>query len=109
MKLKSFKVTNFQSVYDSGEILTGDITCLVGKNEAGKTALLKALYKLNPIRPGDADYDYIDDYPRVAVADYEQDVKQGRRPAAEIVTAVFSLGKDEVKLVAQTFGQEFLL
>ena len=43
MKLKSFRVTNFQSVFDSGPVDTGEITCLVGKNEAGKSAILKAL------------------------------------------------------------------
>ena len=27
-----------------------DITCLVGKNESGKTAFVQALYRLNPAR-----------------------------------------------------------
>lgn len=48
MKLDSFKVTNFRSVEDSGDVTLGDIICLVGKNEAGKTALLHALAGLNP-------------------------------------------------------------
>lgn len=63
MKLKSFRVTNFQSVMDSGDIDAGEITCLVGKNEAGKSAILKALYRLNPIRAGDGKFDAVDDYP----------------------------------------------
>jgi AAA15 family ATPase/GTPase len=42
MKLQSFRVTEFQSVKDSGVIKVDDIACLVGKNEAGKSALLKA-------------------------------------------------------------------
>ena len=49
MKLKRVRITDFQSVLDSTEFEIGDVTCLVGKNEAGKTALLKALYRLNPI------------------------------------------------------------
>ena len=49
MQLKSFSVSEYRSVLSSNSIETGDITCLVGKNESGKTALLHALYKLNPI------------------------------------------------------------
>ena len=49
MQLKRVQITNFQSIHDSNEFDVGDVTCLVGKNEAGKTALLKALYRLNPI------------------------------------------------------------
>lgn len=38
MKLKSVRVTDFRSIRDTGDFQIGDITCLVGKNEAGKTA-----------------------------------------------------------------------
>ena len=48
MKLTKVRITNFQSIQDSTEFDIGDVTCLVG-NEACKTALLKALYRLNPI------------------------------------------------------------
>jgi len=48
MKLNAFKVTNFRCVQDSNWINTDDITVLVGKNEAGKTALLTALHKFKP-------------------------------------------------------------
>ena len=49
MRLKSVRVGEFKSVHDSGEFETGDVTCLVGKNEAGKTAVLEALYRLRPV------------------------------------------------------------
>ena len=80
MRLKSFEISNYQSVLSSGVVTVGDITCLVGKNEAGKTALLRALYKLNPIRTEDASYSVTDDYPRLDVGDHEDDVKAGKRP-----------------------------
>ncbi len=64
MKLTKVHITNFQSIHDSTEIDVGDVTCLVGKNEAGKTALLKALYRLNPINEMDGIFDATDDYPR---------------------------------------------
>ena len=57
MKLTKVRITEFQSIRDSNEFEIGDVTCLVGKNEAGKTALLKALYRLNPIIETEGDFD----------------------------------------------------
>ena len=69
MRLKSVRVSEFKCVLDSGEFETGDITCLVGKNEAGKTAVLQALYRLNPVVDSDGEFNVTHDYPRAAVAD----------------------------------------
>lgn len=38
MKLKKAHVADFRCILDSNEVEIGDTTCLVGKNEAGKTA-----------------------------------------------------------------------
>ena len=52
MRLKQIQVTTFRNVLDSGEVeIQDDITCLVGKNESGKTAVLQALALLNPAVP----------------------------------------------------------
>ena len=67
MKLKWFRVREFQSVRDSGPVKVDDIVCLVGKNEFGKTALLKALYRLNPIVAADGNFNVTLDYPRMEV------------------------------------------
>lgn len=48
MRLISFHVKTFRNVLDSTEVDVGDVTCLVGKNEAGKSAVLQALHTLNP-------------------------------------------------------------
>ncbi len=48
MKLKLFRVQNFRSFIDSGWISCQDITAIAGVNEAGKSNLLKALWKLKP-------------------------------------------------------------
>lgn len=64
MELKSFQVHNFRNIVDSGEVeVDENVTCLVGKNEAGKSALLEALYLLNPIYEDDS-FDANDQYPR---------------------------------------------
>jgi hypothetical protein len=49
VKMKKAVVRNYKSVENSGEFSVDQITCLVGKNEAGKSAILDALYKLNPV------------------------------------------------------------
>lgn len=49
MRLRSFQVKKFRNIVDSGEVeVEEQVTCLVGKNEAGKSALLEALYLFNP-------------------------------------------------------------
>lgn len=48
MKLISAHVTNFRSAEDSEPFSVEQVTCLVGKNEAGKSAILLALAALNP-------------------------------------------------------------
>ena len=53
MNLLQFRVQNFRSVEDSGWIGCDDVTTLVGVNEAGKSNLLLALWKLNPAYGGE--------------------------------------------------------
>lgn len=48
MKAVRFRVQNFRSVDDSGWISLERVTAFVGRNESGKTSLLKALHKFNP-------------------------------------------------------------
>ena len=50
MKLTAtrFQVLNYRNIDDSGWIPLERVTAFVGRNEAGKTALLKALHKFNP-------------------------------------------------------------
>ena len=52
MKLKEFRVYNFKSILDSTPVeIDPQVTCLIGKNESGKTTLLHALYRTNPVIP----------------------------------------------------------
>ncbi len=48
MRLVSFRITNFRSINDSGEVNVSQITALLGRNESGKSNLLRALYSLKP-------------------------------------------------------------
>jgi predicted ATP-dependent endonuclease of OLD family len=104
MKLATVHVKEFQSVLDSGEFKVGEITCLVGKNEAGKTAVLQALYRLNPFIPADANYSVTDDYPRRDVEDYRLEVEAGKRQPAVVVRATFELEGADIDAVAAVVG-----
>ncbi|MBL9167590.1 MAG: AAA family ATPase [Verrucomicrobiales bacterium] len=63
MKLESFRVRNYRSINDSGDIHVSRITALLGRNESGKSNLLRALHSLNPIE-GFSGLKPIKDFPR---------------------------------------------
>jgi hypothetical protein len=108
MKLTQFHVREYKSIEDSNPIPTRDITCLVGKNESGKTSLLKALYKLNPIIPEHGKYDVTDEYPRAEVEDYRQAIEAKDRAPATVVEATFQLEDDEIAAIEKAFGKGVL-
>jgi len=51
LKAVRYRVLNFRNIDDSGWIPLEQVTAFVGRNESGKTALLKALHKFNPATP----------------------------------------------------------
>jgi AAA15 family ATPase/GTPase len=86
MKLKSVHIREYKSILDSNRFDIGEVTCLVGKNESGKTALLEALSHLNPIVEAKAKFDVTEDYPRSQVEEYQIAVEQKKRVHAVVVT-----------------------
>ena len=78
----------------------------MGKNESGKTAILRALYKLNPIIEEDGYFDVTDDYPRRDVSDYEEAVEEGEREPAVVVTATYELENEDILAVEAIYGEE---
>jgi hypothetical protein len=103
MRLSRVEVFKFQSIRESNPFHIGDITCLVGKNEAGKTAILQALYRLNPIIPQHGKFDVTDDYPRSEVEDYQQDVEAGRCCPARVIEATFTLSTEDMENIESEF------
>jgi len=100
MTLKRFKVTNFRSVIDSGWIDCDNITSLVGVNEAGKSNLLLALWKLNPAREeGDAAIETRDDMPRGFYTEWKDKADE-----IGFITAEFELGNDILDKISSTCG-----
>ena len=74
MRLVKARVQGYRSIIDTGYFdVETDKTILVGPNEAGKTAILQALQKLNPPEGIDK-FDPLRDYPR---AKYDEDIVKG--------------------------------
>jgi len=109
MKLKQFRVREFRSIWDSGPITVDDqVTCFVGKNEAGKTTLLTALYRTNPIIPEAAVFDVTYDYPKREVEDYRFQVENEDRDEAVVVECLYELEAGDLVAVTAIFGPKVL-
>jgi len=108
MKLEKVEVTDFKSIRNSNDFRIGDITCLVGKNESGKTALLEALYRLNPIIEEQGEFDVTSDYPRAEVEDYRHDIESGVKEPAIVVKANYSLEDTDLTKLENQFGGKVL-
>lgn len=96
MNLHSFRITHFRSVLDSGWVLVHPLTVLVGKNEAGKTNLLRALSKFKPFLADE--YNLAKDWPRHA--------RKPPSPQETVCTVRFALGQKELQdLKAMSTGE----
>ena len=104
MKLKTVQIREFKSIWNSEPFKVDRITCLVGKNEAGKTAILQALYRLNPIVDGEGEFDPVEDYPRSEVEDYLQAIEQDSRDHTDVIEATFELDDDELAEIEEAYG-----
>lgn len=104
MQLTRFRVRKFRNVVDSGDIAVDPhVTCLVGMNEAGKTAILAALHRLKPV--GRATFDVQRDYPRWLA---NKDRKAGIIDDARPIEADFELDADDKAKVSRKFGENVL-
>lgn len=101
MKLVKARVQNYRSVEDSGEFDIGDMTCLVGKNEAGKTAILSALRAMRPSKSQDFEIDETIDYPRRFSTRFDERHPGGQ---AEVIRTWWKLNAADVAAVEKRFG-----
>jgi hypothetical protein len=101
MKLRSVQVKNFQCVEDSTRFDICPVTCLVGKNEAGKTSLLEALHKLNPDVAELGEFDVLQEYPRRRRKQYER--RADAKPDDALITR-WELEDNDVEALEETLG-----
>ena len=105
MRLQKIQVTNFRSVDDSEEFNIDPVTCLVGKNEAGKSAILLALAALNPNKATPVTVDKERDYPRRNLVRYQQ--IHGNEDAL-VVRTIWQLEEGEIEAIAEDVGEDAL-
>lgn len=106
MRLIDAHITNYRSIEDSEKFdVEPDVTCLVGKNEAGKTGLLQALFRINPVE-NVTPFDEELDFPAKRV---RQRREYKRNQLVPVVKATFELADAEVARVEESLGQGVLL
>lgn len=101
MLLETVHVTYFRSVEDSGEFVVGPVTCLVGKNEAGKSAILLALAALNPHPLTPAILDRERDYPRRSLTQFDERHPDGKATALK---TTWTLSAEDLQAVEDEVG-----
>jgi predicted ATPase len=105
MHLTTARVQKFKNILDSGVIdFDNSITALVGKNESGKSAILEALYRINPVHA--ASFDESMHYPRWRLV---ADRRAGSIDAEPVVHAIFNIEDEDALAVAEVFGEGVLL
>jgi energy-coupling factor transporter ATP-binding protein EcfA2 len=104
MKLKSVRIRMFRNILDSTDVKIEDkVTCLVGKNESGKSAFLHALWRLNPARTK-ADFVIQDHYP--AWLEKRHRNEGTNLKDVEPVEVSLEWEPDDVKVIEAKFGPD---
>lgn len=105
MILTSVKLENFKCIEDSTKFSLFPVTCLVGKNEAGKTAILQAIYKLKPVIQEESDFDPLMEYPRRKYSQYKE--RHETNPD-NVLTTIWELEDQDIRVIEQEFGKNAL-
>lgn len=102
MRLKAASVKKYRSIRDTGWFdLEADKTIMVGPNEAGKSAVLQALQRLNAPK-GIEGFDALRDYPR---SEYNDITSKRVDPTKVIVVeGKFELDDDDKEAVGEEFA-----
>lgn len=103
MKLTHVRIQNFKSILDTGKFSVGELCCLVGKNEAGKTATLSALQSLRPYGEAQTTFDVDEDYPRRYATRYDERHKDSD---AEVVRTWWQMSDEAHQKLVDKFGED---
>ena len=97
----------FRNILDSTKVpVENDVTCLVGKNESGKTAFLQALCLLNPARSNLA-FSVSEQYP--AWREKQDRMKGVNIDESKPVAATFELSRQDLFQIEKHFGPNTII
>lgn len=103
MKLLNVSIRRYRSIEDGSSFsLERDVTSLVGKNESGKSAVLQALYKSNPIQPK-VSFDQGLDFPTTKARE-----RKGRAPV-QVTLLTYEMDDADVQAVEDSLGPNTVL
>ena len=99
MKLINVRIQNYKCIEDSEEFSISGLTCLAGKNESGKTALLEALRRLNPVEGSvESNFDPLYECPRRKYTP-QQEV------CDNVLTTTWDLSSDDITAIEKQLGE----
>ena len=104
MNVTELRVQNYRSLSDTGWVEIDNLTCLVGKNESGKTAFMRAAEKLNPAY-GDGKYVPYAEYPREEWPEYSD---RHEEDPEVVASGRFRLDGDDVAAVEAAFTEDIV-
>lgn len=104
MVLVDVRIKNYKCILDSETFAIDQLTCLVGKNESGKSAILQALYKLNPVDKEDT-YDALYEYPKMYQTDFEAGLIDD---GDTVVISHWKFTTEEIEALGEKFGVDFI-
>ncbi|MGY3783766.1 AAA family ATPase [Streptomyces antibioticus] len=101
MLVTSVEIEAFRNITNKQTMAVDpQVTCLIGKNESGKTTILKALHRLNPANNAD-DFHVTTDYPRRHLS---RDRRSKNLDKVAPVTAMFALEDADVDALEDVVG-----
>ncbi|MFD7838304.1 AAA family ATPase [Streptomyces sp. NPDC059761] len=101
MLLHAVEIDTFRNFTNKQTMMVdAGVTCLIGKNESGKTTILKALHRLNPANESD-EFNLTTDYPRRHLA---RDRRSRNLDEVAPVTATFSLEEADLDDIENELG-----
>lgn len=103
MRLVEVTLQRFRNIVSPQTVsIESDVTGLIGKNESGKTTILRALHRLNPANDVEDRFDLTIEYPRWRLApDRRGDPQLGRTCP---VSAVFALTDSDRAAIGEAAG-----
>lgn len=101
MRLVEVQVERFRNFTHAQAIeIEPDVTGLVGKNESGKTTVLKALHRLKPANGADRKFHLTTEYPRWRLARDRRD-DEDLETNVHPIRAVFALEADDLATMSE--------